>query len=129
MTALLLLLTMGQAPAFTVDNKCPPKFTVVNALKVEIDPWKRVYDRVMAGETILTENIPGQPRGRYKCFLLNGVPTFQAVSEVTAPKTFLIKHEGHDCPNCGRSQYRISGWLPDGDHIHRCSSCGTAWSH
>lgn len=89
MSTLLLLITVGQVPIFTVENKCPPKFTVVN----------------------LTPKL--------------AVPVVAAKPTFRQPK----HHSGHDCPNCGRSQYRISGWLPDGDHIHRCSSCGTSWSH
>lgn len=36
----------------------------------------------------------------------------------------------HRCPNCGTSQYAISGRGPvAGSHIHVCPRCGTAWYH
>lgn len=96
---------------------------------VKPDPYQRIWNRVLAGETILTENLPGQPKGRYRCFLLNGVPSFEAVREVAAPSPFPRKHEGHNCPNCGKSQYRIDAFLTGGEHQHRCQSCGVAWRH
>lgn len=38
-------------------------------------------------------------------------------------------HAGHNCPNCGHSQYVISGHNRDGTHNHACPSCGTVWRH
>lgn len=36
----------------------------------------------------------------------------------------------HRCPNCGRSQYVVSGRGPaPGTHTHMCGGCGTAWYH
>lgn len=119
----LLLFTAGEPPAVIYPT------STVAAKKTEVDPWARVYAKVLAGETILTENVPGQPKGKYKCFLLNGTPSFQAISEVVASKAFPIRHNDHSCPNCGKSQYRIDSWLPSGEHQHRCSSCGTIWRH
>ncbi len=116
----LLLFTAGEPPAVTYPSQVAFK---------EVDPWQRVYNRVLKGETILTENVPGEPKGRYRCFLENGVPKYQVVREVAAPSTFPVKHLDHSCPNCGKSQYRIDGWLSNGEHQHRCQSCGTVWRH
>lgn len=62
-------------------------------------------------------------------------PTFTVVNKCAAPavaaKTFRGEsfHAGHNCPNCGRSQYRIAGWVGNGQHRHTCASCGTSWIH
>lgn len=55
----------------------------------------------------------------------------KAVPAVTAVKTFRNGEydPDHQCNRCGRSQYRIAGWLPSGQHRHVCSACGHNWIH
>lgn len=50
---------------------------------------------------------------------------------VVAARTFRVEqfNASHNCPNCGQSQYRISGWVGNGQHRHTCASCGTSWVH
>lgn len=57
--------------------------------------------------------------------VVNKCPAAPAV----AARTFRGEsfHAGHNCPNCGRSQYRIAGWVGNGRHRHACASCGTSW--
>jgi len=56
--------------------------------------------------------------------------THIAAVEVAA-KTFRSGgiNKSHQCQNCGRQQFVIAGWNPDGTHIHKCASCGQSWSH
>lgn len=35
---------------------------------------------------------------------------------------------GHNCPNCGRSQFHIENDAGP-NHTHRCGSCNTVWYH
>lgn len=56
--------------------------------------------------------------------------THIAAVEVAA-KTFRTGsyHSGHQCPNCGTSQYVIASGVKGGNHTHICPSCRTAWNH
>lgn len=56
------------------------------------------------------------------------VPRVRSVPE---PKSFpkTTKHQGHNCPNCGQSQYIIASYNGDGTHNHTCRMCGTTWNH
>jgi hypothetical protein len=40
-----------------------------------------------------------------------------------------VFHAGHDCPQCGGSQYVVSRTLPFGRHVHACPRCGVEWQH
>lgn len=62
-----------------------------------------------------------------KFTVVNKMP---AAPVVAAKKAFRGDnfHAGHQCPECGRTQYVISGWLPNGQHRHVCSA-GHSWIH
>lgn len=119
-----LLLSLSASPV-TVAK--PP--AVMQARKAD-DPWARVYARVKSGESIYTEYVPGEPKGRYLCYLdAKGVLRYKSVPAVTAPSPFPERHAGHDCPSCHASQFRIASFNTDGTHTHICSRCGLAWKH
>jgi len=121
---LLLPLSVGsEPPAFVVTNRVPP-FVVVN--KVGPKP---------AGPRLTADGIPADPAppGRewqrrpgedWKLVKVAAAPG------VAAPQTFRGSdyHPPHDCPVCGRAQYVISGFNPDGTHNHTCSA-GHTWRH
>lgn len=56
--------------------------------------------------------------------------THNAAVEVAAP-TFRSGsyHAGHQCPNCGTSQYVIASGIKGGLHTHVCPACHTSWQH
>lgn len=35
----------------------------------------------------------------------------------------------HNCPECGRNQFVVSGNGPGRTHTHTCNKCGTTWYH
>lgn len=82
---LALMAALAADPQFTVVNKCPPVFTVVNKTAAPV-----VAARTFRGDQF---------------------------------------NASHNCPNCNRSQFRISGWVGNGQHRHTCASCGTSWVH
>jgi hypothetical protein len=56
-------------------------------------------------------------------------------SEV-APAMNFLKPSGlqynasHNCPKCGKSEFRVSGPGPAlNTHTHTCTSCGSSWYH
>lgn len=58
-------------------------------------------------------------------------PVVQSVPARSVPATTFRNGDfdpDHQCNRCGRSQYVISGWLPNGKHRHTCS-CGNSWYH
>lgn len=62
-------------------------------------------------------------------------PAFTVVNK-TAPAVAVTRpfrgerfNASHQCPQCGRTQYRIAGWVGNGQHRHTCVSCGTSWIH
>lgn len=57
-------------------------------------------------------------------------PVVRAAPAVAVAPTFQrgSYHAGHDCPNCGREQTRISN--DDGpSHTHVCPACEISWHH
>lgn len=60
---------------------------------------------------------PAQPRN------------IEAARGVAAPRPFPVRHEGHNCPACGRPQYVIERQLLSGEHVHTCAACRTSWRH
>lgn len=38
-------------------------------------------------------------------------------------------HAGHNCPTCGRQQFRVAGFAGNGQHRHTCPYDGTSWVH
>lgn len=64
-------------------------------------------------------------------------PTFTVTNriapEVARPKGVTFQRDNfdpdHQCNRCGRSQFVISGWLPNGQHTHTCRSCNYTWRH
>lgn len=62
-------------------------------------------------------------------------PVMIAAPEVVAPvRTFQRTerfHPSHQCPTCGRTQYRIAGYVGNGQHRHVCSdpACRQSWVH
>lgn len=42
----------------------------------------------------------------------------------------IVYNPSHNCPSCGRTQYKIKNGDDAGpNHIHRCNYCNTAWYH
>lgn len=54
-----------------------------------------------------------------------------AASGVAVARTFQSGqyNPSHQCPSCGRTQYRIAGYVGNGQHRHVCAFDGTAWIH
>ncbi len=51
---------------------------------------------------------------------------------VVAAKTFRSGdyHAGHNCPNCGREQKKVSSGIPNvPGHTHACPACRLTWTH
>lgn len=56
----------------------------------------------------------------------------KAVPAVTAAvKTFpqFGYNASHNCPQCGRQQLRIAGYVGNGQHVHTCPNDGISWVH
>ena len=133
---LLLPLSVGsEPPAFAVTNKVPP-FVVVNKVgpKPAAPTYADILARVQRGGTVEfvapLPGFPGEP-GAYRAWMENGTPVMQrkGVAVTTAqPFRGSDYHPSHDCPVCGRAQYVISGFNPDGTHNHTCSA-GHTWRH
>ncbi len=127
----ILLLSLASPPQFTVENKIPA-FTVVNRVRETPTAYESLLARVLAGETVVVDSLPGYPSGPYRCFLEAGKPMFRkiaapAVAAPTFPQGGF--HSGHNCPLCGRQQLVISGYAGTGQHYHTCPYDGTVWRH
>lgn len=144
----------GEVPAFTVRAVSPALFVVQN--KVPATATRRVqlnglwYDRHPGGKLdYCVECNKGRvpPAGttvtpREHDALIRAGAVYSppqappAARGVAAPRPFRRPggmgggfHAGHDCPNCGRAQYVVSGGGPGGTHTHTCGGCGTSWHH
>lgn len=120
-----------QAPPVIAE---PPQAPALKRLSEPPSGYAEVLRLVMAGETVITSEIPGEPKGQYRCWLgVDGNPKYEAIAApaVAAKRTFPNGgyHAGHNCPNCGRPQFVISGGSKYGTHSHTCPSCGTTWNH
>lgn len=82
---------------------------------------------------------PGLQTASFAPLLPPVQPAVYATPAVVAPPTFPAPrgygfrngdfHAGHNCPNCRRTQYVISGHNRDGTHNHACTACPTVWRH
>lgn len=123
----LLFVAFAGSPAVDFAAFEPPAAVVVEST------YASVYGRVLAGERVtFTAPLAGfsGPPGEYTGFLLNGSPVMErAAREVAVPRTFPGFDASHNCPECGRSQFGVSGRGPTpGSHTHTCSA-GHSWWH
>lgn len=156
----LLVLCLGGAevrdPApIAARPSAPVRSTVPDPAPIMLS-YDDVLKRVMAGEVMIVaagvpaidyaipcERIPGEIPGIYQCFLDGGVPSMvlkwspqERVASKTVPAVTgqpfrgIVRHSGHDCPNCGYEQQRtpITNYIPGG-HVHTCPKCRTSWWH
>lgn len=87
LSALLHSLAYGQFKVEAVPTK---QFSVsVSAQKVfdlqaavpKLDPYKVTLERIRLGERLYVYDIPGEPRGKYECWLEAGEPVYRRVTE------------------------------------------------
>lgn len=83
----LCLAVPPQAPVVVEPRKAPP---VAECLS----PYELALVRVLAGETVIVDSIPGQPRGKYRCFLRDGKAVYEPVTIEAAPKAAVIRIAG-----------------------------------
>ncbi len=68
------------------DLREPPSLLPVTppAIIRKVDAYDTLYARIMAGETVIVDSLPGKPAGKYRCFLENGKPVFRKEATVDA---------------------------------------------
>lgn len=112
-TFLLLVAAPEPVPTFKVENKMPA-FTVVNRIPASEPAPTREY---WGGSWGWVER---GPDGVYRQVSGSGgaaAPTFRGDRY----------NASHTCPECGRSQFVVSGSRPGGGHYHTCAAGHTWW--
>jgi hypothetical protein len=147
---LLLCPAADPIPAFTVENRCAPApaFVVTNRVKPHAACFncascgaacacfgRRYYCSEAAGcspARPLTLDSPA-PSGHEWVKPQGGSWELRklAAPAVAAPQPFRSGDywPSHACPQCGRSQFVVSGWAGNGQHFHECAVDHTRWRH